>query len=195
MRGCLLDTPMPTALVSNILSHSTVARHAALRFALTSIAAWLTGAAHAEPGANAFNDPFEQVTANIAHCPVPQGPLFTPSQTRAESHWRVERGTSCFQSGRCRLPSAYLYDKEIAPRVTRFLQQDERFVRSSLWVVVQRRWVFLMGCVESSEMGVAAERAIQTVDDVEAVIGQWTVDPSTVPYPAAAASRPALRKP
>jgi hypothetical protein len=152
-------------------------------------AVWMPGACHAEPGTNVFNDPFVQVTAAIAECPAPQGPSFSVAEARADSHGRAERGTSCFLSGRCRLPNAYVYDKEIAPRVRRFLRQDDRFARSSLWIIVQRRRVALMGCVASAEMGIAAERAVMSVDDVEAVVGQWTVDPSALPYPVAAASR------
>lgn len=162
---------------------------------LSFSAVCVTGACHAEPGTNAFNDPFEQVTSGIAVCPAPQGPSFTASEARAESHGRVERGTSCFLSGRCRLPNAYLYDKEIAPRVKRFFNRDDRFAHSSLWIIVQRRWVFLMGCVESAEMGIAAERAIMGIDDVQAVVGQWAVDPSAVPYPVSAASSPASGSP
>jgi hypothetical protein len=154
---------------------------------LICVVACVYGVGHAESGTNVFNDPFERITTGIANCPVPQGPSFSVAEAKAESHWRAERGTSCFLSGRCRLPNSYLYDKEIAPRVKRFLGQDDRYAHSSLWIVVQRRWVFLMGCVESAEMGIAAERAIMGVDDVEAVVGHWSVDPSAVPYPVAAA--------
>jgi hypothetical protein len=166
-----------------------------VRLFLLFSAACLTGACHAEPGTNVFNDPFVQVTAAIANCPTPRGPSFSAAQAKADAHGRVERGTSCFLSGRCRLPNAYLYDKEIAPRVARFLRQDDRFARSSLWIIVQRRWVVLMGCVDSAEMGIAAERAVKSVDDVEAVVGHWAVDPSAVPYPAAAASSHTSRSP
>jgi hypothetical protein len=51
---------------------------------------------------------------------------------RAESHWRAERGTSCFQSGRCRLPNSYLYDKEIIPRVKKAIDADGRFSETSV---------------------------------------------------------------
>lgn len=138
---------------------------------------------HSESATNAFNDPFQQVTSGIAGCPVPMGPLYTASEAKAQSHYRIERGTSCFQSGRCRLPNSYLYDKEIAPRAKRFLTQDGRFDRSSLWIAVQRRWVTVMGCVESVAMGKEVVRSIQGIDDVEAVIGQWSPNLSNVPYP------------
>jgi hypothetical protein len=135
----------------------------------------LMGAAVAQERTNAFHDPFEQVTAAIPACPPPEGPMVTAMEARAESHGRVERGTSCYQSGRCRLPNAYLYDREIIPRVTKFIRQDPRFKATSLWIYGQRRWVFVMGCVGSEAQGLALERAIRDVDDVEAVIGQWMV--------------------
>ncbi len=138
--------------------------------------------AMAQPKSNVFGDPFEQVTSGIEACPVPEGPLLTEAEAKAESHSRVERGTSCFQSGRCRLPNAYLYDREIIPRVKRLIAQDRRFDRSSLWVVGQRRWVFILGCVETDAQGLEVEKAVQAIDDVEAVVGKWSTDTARVPY-------------
>ena len=140
------------------------------------------GPAIAQPRGNAFGDPFEQVTSAIPACPVPEGPLLTEAEARAESHWRVERGTSCFQSGRCRLPNAYLYDREIIPRVKRFISADRRFDHSSLWIIGQRRWVFILGCVETEAQGLEVEKAVQGIDDVESVVGQWSTNPAHVPY-------------
>lgn len=132
------------------------------------------------------DDPFLQISEGIAGCPVPAVPLETPAQVRESAHWRAERGTSCYRSGRCRLPNAYLYDAEIIPRVRLFAQQDERFVGTSLWVLGQRRWVFVLGCVGSEAQGRAIEQAIQGIDDVEAVIGQWRVgSEGAAPYPVA----------
>ena len=147
------------------------------------------GLAVAQPKSNVFGDPFEQITSAIEACPVPEGPLLTEAEARAESHWRVERGTSCFQSGRCRLPNAYLYDREIIPRVKRFLSQDRRFDHSSLWVIGQRRWVFILGCVETEAQGLEVEKAVQAIDDVESVVGQWSTDPALVPYRKAEPAR------
>jgi BON domain len=147
------------------------------------------GPAVAQPKNNVFGDPFEQITSAIEACPVPEGPLLTEAEARAESHWRVERGTSCFQSGRCRLPNAYLYDREIIPRVKRFIAQDRRFDRSSLWIIGQRRWVFILGCVETEAQGLAVEKAVQAIDDVESVVGQWSTDTARVPYRKAEPAR------
>src|SRR6266702_2903585 len=65
---------------------------------------------------NWFDDPFVQATHGLPACPVPDPPLLTEAEMQHETHWRAERGTSCYRSGRCRLPNAYLYDKEIVPR-------------------------------------------------------------------------------
>ncbi|WP_273425124.1 BON domain-containing protein [Curvibacter lanceolatus] len=132
------------------------------------------------------DDPLLQISEGIAGCPVPAIPLETPAQARESAHWRAERGTSCYSSGRCRLPNAYLYDAEIIPRVRQFAQQDQRFSGTSLWVLGQRRWVFVLGCVGSEAQGRAIEQAIQGIDDVEAVIGQWRVgSEGAAPYPVA----------
>ena len=91
-------------------------------------------------------------------------------QMRAETHARVERGTSCYRAGRCRLPNAYLYDKEIIPRVRLMISQQPRFAHSSVWIEGQRRWVFLKGCVGSVEQSSEMEAAVRNMDDVESVI-------------------------
>jgi len=131
-------------------------------------------------------DPFEQVTTDIANCPLPAPPSYENTasdafQRRFEAHWRGERGTSCYNSGRCRLPNAYLYDKEIIPRVKKFILQDTRSAGSSLWIAGQRRWVTLQGCVKSKEQARALVEAIQTVDDVERVVDETMVGASGKP--------------
>ena len=124
---------------------------------------------------NYYGDPFVQVTDAIAGCPVPEGPLITLDEMRAQGHGRVDRGTSCHRSGRCRLPNAYLYDKEIIPRVRQYIAQDSSFADTSVWILGQRRWVTLMGCVNSEAQRDALERAVRGIDDVEAVVDQLMV--------------------
>jgi hypothetical protein len=125
-------------------------------------------------------DPFEAVTSDIADCPVPAPPSYEGTATEAfqrrfEAHARGERGTSCYNSGRCRLPNAYLYDKEIIPRVKKFILQDARSKGTSLWIAGQRRWVTLQGCVSSKAQAAGLAEAIRTVDDVERVIDETMV--------------------
>ena len=139
---------------------------------------------------NYYDDPFVQATAALPGCPVPEGPLITHAEMQAQAHGRVDRGTTCFRSGRCRLPNSYLYDKEIVPRVRRFIAQDERFANSSVWVLGQRRWVYLQGCVASEAQREALERAVRNVDDVEAVIDELMVGAGGTPrYRVAAPAR------
>jgi hypothetical protein len=136
------------------------------------------GVAAAEPAqdkANYFNDPFLQATDGIPDCPVPAGPEITRSEMLAESHSRVERGTSCFQAGRCRLPNAYLYDAEIVPRARKAIAAAGTFGDTSVWLLGQRRWVWLKGCVRTPEQSAALERLVRSLDDVEAVINELAV--------------------
>jgi osmotically-inducible protein OsmY len=129
----------------------------------------------AEDKANYFEDPFLQVTGGIAGCPVPAGPEIMQAEMRAQAHVRAERGTSCYLSGRCRLPNAYKYDKEIIPRVKQFILADGHFADTSVWVLGQRRWVFLKGCVHSKTEAKAMAELVRKVDDVESVIDELTV--------------------
>ncbi len=142
---------------------------------LTCLAAMASGAQPGEEKANFFNDPFLQVTSAIAGCPVPEGPMITAAEMRAQSHYRAERGLRCFQSGHCRLPNSYMYDREIVPRIKKAIDADGRFIDSSIWVEGQRRWVWLKGCVRRKADAEALEKLVRSLDDVEAVINQLTV--------------------
>ena len=145
---------------------------------------------HADPRRNHYDDPFVQVTSALPGCPVPEGPLITHAEMQAQAHGRVDRGTTCFRSGRCRLPNSYLYDKEIVARVRQFIAQDERFADTSIWVIGQRRWVYLQGCVASEAQREALERAVRGIDDVEAVIDELMVGRAGTPrYRVAEPSR------
>ena len=134
-------------------------------------------AAAEEPRANYFNDPFEQLSDGIKSCPVPEGPLITEAQMRAQAHGRIERGTSCYQAGRCRLPNAYLYDREIMPRVRKAVAADGRFADTSVWAEGQRRWIWLKGCVRSAEQAEALAALLRGLDDVEAVVNELSIVP------------------
>ena len=124
---------------------------------------------------NAFDDPFVPVTAALPGCPVPRPPGFTEEEIRKEAHVRAQHGTSCYRSGRCRLPNSYLYDKEIIPRVQQYLRMDGRFDDTSVWVLGERRIVTLMGCVRTREQGEQMEKAVLLVDDVMGVVNQLMV--------------------
>jgi hypothetical protein len=153
------------------------ARHAFLLVALQVTAALAQAQAASAPAErrNWFDDPFVQATHGLPGCPIPDPPLLTEAEMQHETHWRAERGTSCFRSGRCRLANAYLYDKEIAPRVVKAIDAAGTFENTSVWVEGQRRWVWLKGCVSTAEQAVELERMVRLIDDVEAVIPQLIV--------------------
>lgn len=151
-----------------------------LHLALLVLAASSTAMAAEERG-NFFNDPFLQVTDAIASCPPQKGPMITRAEMRAQSHSRIERGTSCYLSGRCRLPNSYLYDKEIIPRVRKAIVADGRFGDTSIWVEGRRRWVWLEGCVRTSAQRRSLERLVRDIDDVEAVIDHLVVRGARAP--------------
>jgi hypothetical protein len=138
---------------------------------------------------NWFDDPFIQATHGLAGCPMPDAPLLTEAEMIHESHWRAERGTSCYRSGRCRLPNAYLYDKEIAPRVVQAIHAAGTFDDTTVWVEGQRRWIWLKGCVSTPAQAQEMERIVRLIDDVEAVIPQLLVGTTMPP------GRPVYRMP
>jgi hypothetical protein len=154
---------------------------------LTSAVAQTSG----EPRTNFFNDPFIQATSALKNCPAPEGPLYTAAEARAQAHIRAEKGTTCHYHGRCRLPNAYLYDAEIIPRVARFIQLDPRFKDSSIWLLGQRRWVYLQGCIASKALAEELVREVRLIDDVESVVDQLMPGTGGRPsYPVAAGTRP-----
>lgn len=136
-----------------------------------------TPTASAPVKANFYGDPFERLTQGLKSCPQPEGPEITEEERRAQAHARVERGNSCYLSGRCRLPNAYLYDREIMPRVRKAVDADGRFAGTSVWALGQRRWVWLKGCVRSAEQSRALELLVRHLDDVEAVVNELQVRP------------------
>jgi BON domain len=124
---------------------------------------------------NYFGDPFMQVTSAIASCPKQTGPMITQAEMQAESHSRSERGISCYLAGRCRLPNAYMYDREIIPRVNKAILGDGRYAATSVYIEGQRRWVWLKGCVRTREQSRSLEQLVRHIDDVEAVINQLEI--------------------
>jgi len=146
----------------------------------------VAAAVHAQDRINYFDDPFVQVTSALPGCPVPQPPAMTPDELKAEAHVRAQHGGSCYRAGRCRLPSSYLYDKEIIPRVALTIRQDGRFDKTSVWALGERRLVTLMGCVATKEEADAIEKAVGLIDDVMGVINYLMVGTQAKPlYPLA----------
>ncbi|WP_211443203.1 BON domain-containing protein [Collimonas humicola] len=136
---------------------------------------------------NWFNDPFIQVRNAVPDCPPPLGPLVSEQEARRESHWRTERGTSCWLAGQCSKPNSYLYDAPIAQAVQAHFAADPAFARSSLWLTFQRRFVWVEGCSADPAITAAAlEAFVRAAPDVERVIVNLRAPGAgKTPYPLA----------
>jgi hypothetical protein len=119
---------------------------------------------------NPFNDPFIAATLGLPSCPVPRGPAYTDSEIRREAHNRIERGTSCWLAGKCSEPNAFRYDARIAQDAVAALKGDASLASSSIWVIAERRFIYLQGCVTTKEQADRAEALIRAVPDVQLVI-------------------------
>jgi hypothetical protein len=155
------------------------------------VSVFLIGNTCAETLKNHYNDPFVQVTNAIPNCPQPRGPFMTLQEANAEAHPRAERGTTCFMSGQCKEPNAYRYDATIADAakktVNAALKTRPTLARSSVWLTVQRRFVFVHGCVNDAKQVAQWEALIKSVPDVQYVGADFVVGRITpgvrAPYP------------
>lgn len=135
---------------------------------------------------NWFDDPFFQVASGAPGCAVPEGPFYTADERKIQMHSRLERGTSCWLAGQCSDSNAYRYDKPLAPKVRAALESVPGVRRGSVWVIIQRRWVYLQGCVPSRSLSQRLERAARAVPDVETVLPDLMIGTrGKPPYPVA----------
>ncbi|SFB70038.1 hypothetical protein SAMN05216344_101337 [Polaromonas sp. OV174] len=133
---------------------------------------------------NPFGDPFVQLSSGLPGCPVPSEPVYSRAQFQSLAHERSQRGVSCWLAGRCRLPNAYLYDREIVPRVKLAINASGQFGDTSLWALGERRFVWLKGCVSSDEQARRLEQLVRGLDDVEGVyLELMTGTDGAAPYP------------
>ena len=144
-------------------------------FGVVALAGALAAGA-TEARRNWFGDPWFQVSRGVAACPEPLGPLITESEALRESHPRAARGTRGHLEGRCRHPSSFDYDKEIAENIKRSTQKGSFLPRSStLWVLVQGRRVWIYGCVPSDYPRGQLEKALRKIPDVELAMEEMRV--------------------
>jgi hypothetical protein len=140
---------------------------------------------------NRGNDPFFQISSAIADCPAPLGPLTTEREWLEQAHSRIERGNSCWVEGRCRLSNGYKYDAEIAEAVRRRLQNIQPATRwkekTTLWLVLQRRFIHVQGCVASDFDKRAFLFELAKTADADKVLDETMVDgkAAKAPYPLA----------
>lgn len=145
------------------------------RLAVAALLTWPSHAPSAAPDDDVFSDPFAQATDGLPGCPRPGVPHYTAEQSRTMAHGRSQRGASCYLSGQCRLMNSYDYDREIIPRVVIALNADGRFRDTSVWVLGQRRWVYVKGCVATEAQRAAVLERARNVDDVQMVIDELSV--------------------
>ena len=130
---------------------------------------------------NRGNDPFLHVSSAVAGCEAPLGPFETEQEWLDEAHYRIERGNSCWIAGRCRLSNSYSYDREIAESVTRRLNSLNASTqwreKTSLWLTIQRRFIYLDGCVAHDFDKSGFVSALGETADVEKVIDRTTRGP------------------
>jgi hypothetical protein len=150
-------------------------------------------AANDKPLANWFGDPYFEVRHAVVDCPTPLGPLTTGDELQTQTHARSERGTRCWLEGRCTRPNSYLYDKDIADGVKQRFASTKAYRDASLWVTVQRRIVWIEGCVAPGYRSGSLDRLAASVPDVELVVVNVRKGPKgDVPYrqlPAGAITR------
>ncbi|WP_087753990.1 hypothetical protein [Paraburkholderia caledonica] len=146
-----------------------------------------SGAHGEEQRINRGHDPFFQISKAIDGCPVPLGPLETEQEWLDDSHYRIERGNSCWIEGRCRLSNAYLYDAEIAEAVQRRLANINAAThwreQSTLWLTLQRRFIYVQGCVAASFDKQTFLSELAKTADVERVIDDTASNPHAARLP------------
>jgi len=151
---------------------------------LIAMLSWSHVARPDEEKKNWFHDPFFQISDAVANCPMPTGPFVTAKQRTAEAHHRGERGTSCWLTGKCDRPSSYDYDQDIADAFKKALAGDNPFARSTLWVTVQGRSVFIEGCADDGTMAAKLEAFTMALPYVQIAVAKIRFDPSAeAPYP------------
>jgi hypothetical protein len=145
-----------------------------------------------EPLKNHYNDPFIQLTNAITTCPPPRGPFMTVKEAQTEAHPRIERGTTCFRAGKCSEPNSYRYDARIAKAAqdaaTAAVLASPALARSSVWITVQRRFIFVQGCVAHRAQISRWQTLFRRVPEVEYVGADLAVVSAgktglRVPYP------------
>ena len=157
------------------------------RRAASALALFAVSLGAAEPlRLNPFGDPFVQATGGRS-CPTPRGPAYSDDEIRKLAHDRAERGTSCWLAGRCNEPNAYRYDQRIAAATVEALRSDQSLASASaIWILAERRIIWLQGCVADAAQAARAEALARAVPDVELVLPMLSTPGETPRYPLAA---------
>lgn len=143
--------------------------------ALLAVLLTCAAAAPAQERRNWFNDPFEQATHGVPGCPAPEGPLLTEAEQKREAHYRIERGTTCWLAKKCDEPNAYRRDPEINAAAAAAIRADPGLRDSSVWVITQRKFVFVQGCVHDRAQIERIAAAVKADPRVEYVVDELLV--------------------
>ena len=132
---------------------------------------------------NWFNDPFFQISASLADCPLPAGPFVTESDKRVQAHHRAEKGTTCWLAKECDRPNAYAYDQDIASAFQAALPHGNPFPDTTLWVTVQGRVLYIEGCAREESVVAEVEAFARALPYVQQAVAIVRTDPlSRPPY-------------
>ena len=132
---------------------------------------------------NWFGDPFFSITSAVPGCPEPAGPRVSAAERGEQSHRRAEKGTTCWLANEkdCQRHTAYAYDQDIASAIRHAVRSGDPFPRSSLWVTVQGRVVYVEGCATGADPA-QIESFMRAVPHVQQAIAIIATDP-TAPLP------------
>lgn len=139
---------------------------------------------------NWYNDPFFALSQDVRSCPLPLGPLMTKAEAEDDAHYRVERGTTCWLAHKCTKPNSYLYDAPIADAIRAWFKgaAARSLAGTSIWITVQRRFVYAEGCAPASFDRQTLQRELEAIPDVEQVFMRVTDTPGgPLPYKTLAA--------
>ncbi|MFX1674521.1 BON domain-containing protein [Paraburkholderia sp. A2WS-5] len=168
-------------VIAQIVAPAVAAPGAASGGAPASGASALT----VDPGEirNWYNDPFFALSSAPGACPQPLGPRMTKAEADDDAHYRVERGTTCWLAHKCTKPNAYLYDADIATAIREKFGDAASLNGTSVWITVQRRFVYAEGCAPAAFDRAALERGLAAIPDVEQVFVRLRADPhARLPY-------------
>lgn len=158
----------------------------------------LAATAHAQETErkNWYNDPFFTLSQTYPGCPLPLGPLMTRAQMEDDAHYRVERGTTCWLAHKCTKPNSYMYDAGIAAAIRAHFIDPRTFDGTSLWITVQRRFVYAEGCAPASFDRHALQQQLEAIPDVEQVFVRVSADAhGALPYKTLAAPDQPVHEP
>lgn len=165
-----------------VAAAGTVAQPAAIS-ASKAAPANSASAVTVDPGEirNWYNDPFFALSSAPGACPQPLGPRMTKAEADDDAHYRVERGTTCWLAHKCTKPNSYLYDADIAAAVHEKFKGDASLAGTSVWITVQRRFVYAEGCAPAAFDWATLERRLAAIPDVDKVFVHLRTDPHARP--------------